>query len=148
MYLLPGLMGSRLGTRGVLLDDVLWVDLIEIAAGHLTRLALPGGRRLVALGAMLVNTLKLKFSLQIAGFDAHLHAFDWRQSIGELADTLNARIAGEGRSKPVMVVGHSMGGVVARVALGRQASPRIERVLQLGAPNHGSFAPVLARLRP
>src|SRR6185503_11510873 len=25
-----------------------------------------------------------------------------------------------------------------------QASPRIERVVQLGAPNHGSFAPVLA----
>ena len=34
-------MGSRIGSRGLLLDDVLWVDLIEIAAGHLTRLALP-----------------------------------------------------------------------------------------------------------
>ena len=68
VYVLPGLMGSRIGSRGVLLDDVLWVDLVEIAAGHLTRLALPAGSRLVALGAMLLNTLKLKLSLRIAGF--------------------------------------------------------------------------------
>ena len=45
VYVLPGLMGSRLGSRGLLLDDVLWVDLVEIAAGHPTRLALPGGER-------------------------------------------------------------------------------------------------------
>ena len=53
-------MGSRIGTRGVLLDDVLWVDIVEIAAGHLTRLALPGGSKLIALGAILLNALKLK----------------------------------------------------------------------------------------
>jgi hypothetical protein len=70
VYVLPGLMGSRIGTRGRLLDDVLWLDPIEVAAGHLVRLALPRGARLVALGAMLLNALKLKLSLQIAGFDA------------------------------------------------------------------------------
>ncbi|HEX9206606.1 MAG TPA: CHAT domain-containing protein [Steroidobacteraceae bacterium] len=144
VYVLPGLMGSRIGTRGVLLDDVLWVDLVEIAAGHLTRLALPGGHHLVALGAMLLNSLKLKLSLRIAGFDTHLHAFDWRRSIGELAAALNDRIAAEARGRPVALVGHSMGGVVARVALGRQKTHSIRRVVQLGAPNHGSFAPVLA----
>ncbi len=37
-----------------------------------------------------------------------------------------------------------MGGLVARLALGRQRTERITRVVQLGAPNHGSFAPVLA----
>jgi hypothetical protein len=144
VYVLPGLMGSRLGSRGVLLDDVLWVDLIEIAAGHLTRLALPGGSRLVALGALLLNSLKLKLSLRIAGFDAQLHAYDWRLSVAELAAALNTRIAREAPSAEVSVVGHSLGGVVARVALGRQATPRIGRVVQLGSPNHGSFAPVLA----
>ncbi len=144
VYLLPGLMGSRIGSRGVLLDDVLWVDLVEIAAGHLTRLALPRGSRLVALGAMLLNTLKLKLSLRIAGFDARLHAYDWRRSVSDLATELNARIDGEVTAGEVLLVGHSMGGVVARVALGRQRSGRIVRVVQLGAPNHGSFAPVLA----
>ena len=144
VYVLPGLMGSRIGSRGLLLDDVLWVDLIEIAAGHLTRLALPAGSRLVALGTMLLNTLKLKLSLRIAGFDARLHPYDWRASVSALADALNQRIAAEADGAPVMLVGHSMGGLVARLALGRQRSERITRVVQLGAPNHGSFAPVLA----
>ncbi len=144
VYVLPGLMGSRIGSRGVLLDDVLWVDIVEIAAGHLTRLALPGGSKLLALGAMLLNTLKLKLSLQIAGFDTRLHAYDWRRSVGGLAADLNARIAAEAGGHPVMLVGHSMGGVVARVAYGRQGARRVTRVVQLGAPNHGSYAPVLA----
>jgi hypothetical protein len=144
VYVLPGLMGSRIGSRGLLLDDVLWVDLIEIAAGHLTRLALPAGSRLVALGAMLLNTLKLKLSLRIAGFDAQLHPYDWRASVRELADALNRRVAAEADGSPVMLVGHSLGGLVARLALGRQRIERITRVVQLGAPNHGSFAPVLA----
>ena len=141
-YVLPGLMGSRIGTRGTLLDDVIWLDLLEVAAGHLTRLALPRGARLVPLGVMLLNALKLKLSLQVAGFDARFHAYDWRLGIEHLALELNARIAADG-GRDVLLVGHSMGGVVARLALGSD-SGRIARVVQLGAPNLGSFAPVLA----
>lgn len=142
VYVLPGLMGSRIGSRGRLIDDVLWLDLIEIAAGHLTRLALPRGARLGALGAMLLNSLKLKLSLQIAGFDARFHAYDWRSSVATLAAGLVERIANDG-VREALLVGHSMGGVVARAALGLDAT-RIARVVQLGAPNFGSFAPVLA----
>ncbi|MCM2310369.1 MAG: CHAT domain-containing protein [Steroidobacteraceae bacterium] len=142
VYVLPGLMGSRIGTRGKLLDDVIWLDPIEVAAGHLTRLALPRGARLVALGAMLLNVLKLKLSLQVAGFDARFHAYDWRHGVAGLAADLNSRIAAEGRHD-VLLVGHSMGGVVARLALAA-GSGRIARVVQIGAPNLGSFAPVLA----
>ena len=141
-YVLPGLMGSRIGTRGRLLDDVLWLDPIEVAAGHLVRLALPRGARLVALGAMLLNALKLKLSLQIAGFDARFHAYDWRLGVEGLATALNARIEADG-GRDVLLVGHSMGGVVARAALAADRG-RIARVVQLGAPNCGSFAPVLA----
>jgi pimeloyl-ACP methyl ester carboxylesterase len=142
VYVLPGLMGSRIGTRGRLLDDVLWLDLVEVAAGHLTRLALPRGARLVPLGVMLLNALKLKLSLQVAGFDARFHAYDWRRGLEGLAQDLNARIAAEG-SRDVLLVGHSMGGVVARLALAADAG-HIARVVQLGSPNLGSFAPVLA----
>ena len=144
VYVLPGLMGSRIGSRGRLLDDVLWVDLLEIAAGHLTRLALPAGARLAPLGAILLNTLKLKLSLRVAGFDARMHPYDWRSSVSGLADELNQRIADEHDGTPVMLVGHSMGGLVARLALGRQRGDAVTRVVQLGAPNRGSFAPVLA----
>jgi pimeloyl-ACP methyl ester carboxylesterase len=142
VYVLPGLMGSRIGTRGRLLDDVLWLDPIEVAAGHLVRLALPRGARLTALGAMLLNSLKLKLSLQIAGFDARFHAYDWRRSVEPLSADLNARIVRDG-VREVMLVGHSMGGIVARAALGADRG-RISRVVQIGSPNGGSYAPVLA----
>jgi pimeloyl-ACP methyl ester carboxylesterase len=142
VYVLPGLMGSRIGTRGKLLDDVIWLDPIEVAAGHLTRLALPRGARLVALGVMLLNALKLKLSLQVAGFDARFHAYDWRRSVEALARDLNARIAAEA-GRDVLLVGHSLGGVVARLALASDPG-HIARVVQLGSPNGGSFAPVLA----
>lgn len=142
VYVLPGLMGSRIGSRGRLIDDVLWLDPLEIAAGHLTRLALPRGAGLVALGAMLLNSLKLKLSLQIAGFDARFHAYDWRASVAHLAAGLLARIASDG-GRETLIVGHSMGGVVARAALALDGG-RIARVVQLGAPNLGSFAPVQA----
>jgi hypothetical protein len=42
-----------------------------------------------------------------------------------------------------LAVGHSMGGLVARLALAAEDS-RLTRVVQLGAPNGGSFASVLA----
>jgi CHAT domain-containing protein len=142
VYVLPGLMGSRIGTRGRLLDDVLWLDVIEVAAGHLTRLALPRGARLRALGMMWLNALKLKLSLVVAGFDARSHPYDWRLGVASLAAQLNARIAADAR-RDVMLVGHSMGGLVARAALA-DGGRRIRRIVQIGAPNGGSFAPVLA----
>jgi CHAT domain-containing protein/pimeloyl-ACP methyl ester carboxylesterase len=142
VYVLPGLMGSRIGTRGRVVDDVLWVDVVEIAAGHLVRLALPRGSRLAALGVMLLNSLKLKLSLQIAGFNAKFHAFDWRLGIDALAQQLVERLAAD-RVEDAQLVGHSMGGLVARSALAL-ADGRISRVVQIGAPNFGSFAPVLA----
>ena len=142
VYVLPGLMGSRIGTRGRLLDDVLWLDIVEVAAGHLTRLALPRGARLRPLGMMWLNTFKLKLSLTVAGFDARSHAYDWRLGIEALAAQLNARIAADAR-RDVMLVGHSMGGLVARAALAGNGR-RIRRIVQIGAPNGGSYAPVLA----
>ena len=142
VYVLPGLMGSRIGTRGRLLDDVLWLDIIEAAAGHLTRLALPRGARLRALGIMWLNALKLKLSLAVAGFDARSHPYDWRLGVVPLAAQLNARIEADAR-RDVMLVGHSMGGLVARAALAG-GGRRIRRIVQIGAPNGGSFAPVLA----
>jgi len=141
-YVLPGLMGSRIGTRGKLLDNVIWLDPLAVATGHLARLALPRGTRLVPLGVMLLNVLKLKLSLQVAGFDARFHAYDWRRNADDLARELNARIAAEGR-RDVLLVGHSMGGVVARLALATDTG-HVARVVQLGSPNLGSFAPVLA----
>ena len=67
---------------------------------------------------------------------------DWRLGIEALAAQLNARIAADAR-RDVMLVGHSMGGLVARAALAGDGR-RIRRIVQIGAPNGGSYAPVLA----
>jgi pimeloyl-ACP methyl ester carboxylesterase len=44
----------------------------------------------------------------------------------------------------VSVIGHSMGGLVARAALQTAGGARIERLITLGTPHGGSYAPVQA----
>ena len=43
-----------------------------------------------------------------------------------------------------MIVAHSMGGLVSRAAMACEARSKVERVVLLGTPNSGSFAPVQA----
>src|SRR5262245_34167152 len=67
VYLLPGIMGSRLGTVRRTSASLLWLHPTAIADGGLTQLALPGSRALKAVGVMLPGYLKLKLTLEIAG---------------------------------------------------------------------------------
>ncbi|RKH15691.1 CHAT domain-containing protein [Corallococcus sp. CA047B] len=144
VLILPGLLGSRIGRKRKLglLDDVFWFDPIDIGAGRLTHLELPApGNGLSALGVMLFAYLSLKFRLCQAGFDAHFHAFDWRRSITELGAEL-AAVLQQRAGEKVHLVAHSMGGLVARAAIG-QGAP-YARLIMLGTPNSGSFDPVMA----
>src|SRR5512134_1838699 len=59
VLILPGIMGSKIGQDRPLIDDVYWVDPIDIAAGRLTELALPDAGRFKPLGVMLMTYLKL-----------------------------------------------------------------------------------------
>jgi CHAT domain-containing protein len=144
VLLLPGIMGSKLGKAAAVLglfDDVYWFDPVDVAAGRLADLALrPGRPALSPLGVMLVAYLKLKLRLQIAGYDAQFHAYDWRLGLDDLGRDLARRLGRE--SGPIDVVAHSMGGLVARAALSQGAACR--RLVMLGTPNHGSFMPVMA----
>jgi CHAT domain-containing protein/pimeloyl-ACP methyl ester carboxylesterase len=144
VLILPGIMGSTIGRRGPvgILDDIYWFDPVDIAAGRLTKLALPEtGPQLAALGVLLITYLKLKLRLQISGYDAEFYAYDWRQSIADLGRDLAAAIKEKG-GDAVSLVAHSMGGLVARWALGNGGTCR--RLVMLGTPNFGSFAPVQA----
>lgn len=144
VLILPGITGSRLG-RAKLIDDTIWFDPVEIAAGGITRLAMNSGITIVPLGVILLYYLKLKLRLQVAGIDAEYHAYDWRQSL----DTLGAELASRIRTTPeldgVSLVCHSMGGLVARAAittLGTAHGARVAKVVMLGTPNFGSFSAV------
>ena len=140
VLILPGIMGSKLGIQHTLLNDVLWFNPVEIAAGRLPQLRLtPTGSKYTAVGVILFAYLRLKLKLKIAGFDADFHAFDWRNSVSDSGKELADRIKSEGR--PVELVAHSMGGLVARAALTRDLK-NVGKVIMLGTPNYGSFAPV------
>jgi CHAT domain-containing protein/pimeloyl-ACP methyl ester carboxylesterase len=141
VLIVPGIMGSKLGWERKFVDDVIWIDPIDIAAGKLQDLRLNGADpKLKALGVILFAYLKLKLLLKIAGYDADFHPFDWRKSLTELGKELADRVDRD-PAQTVHVVAHSMGGLVTRAALSPKAS-KIGRVIMLGTPNFGSFAPV------
>ena len=143
VFVLPGIMGSRLGSTQRRTSSLLWLHPVAIAQGGLSQLALPGPKSLRALGVMLPGYLKLRLTLEIAGFRPVFHPFDWRADLETLARALLRSIEKAGVRK-VFVVAHSMGGLVARIALGMDRDQRIQKLVQLGAPNEGSFAPVQA----
>ncbi|MEX0733636.1 MAG: alpha/beta fold hydrolase [Steroidobacteraceae bacterium] len=144
LLILPGIMGSSIGRlrkNGGM--DVTWFDPVEIAQGQLVKLALPGGSRYWALGVLRFAYERLRLVLRIAGFDAAFHPYDWRRDMlwngRELADRLLRE-----RRQDIVLVGHSMGGLVARAALAHKGAERISRVIQLGTPNKGVFVAVQA----
>ena len=94
-------------------------------------------------GPVLYGYLPLKFALEAAGYTVRCFDHDWRRDIGELGTEFSRRIAAE-PARHVSVIGHSMGGLVARAALRTEAGSRIEHLITLGTPHGGSFAPVQA----
>ncbi|MGE5169794.1 MAG: lipase family alpha/beta hydrolase [Rudaea sp.] len=78
-------------------------------------------------------------------------------SIDDFADQVAAKIdaiLAACRTRKVMLVTHSMGGLVARAYLRKYGGAKIARVVTIGAPHHGSvhawlfFGTSLAQLRP
>ena len=78
-------------------------------------------------------------------------------SIEDFADQLARKIdavLGTTGAGSVMVISHSMGGLVVRAYIRRHGAAKLARVLTIGAPHHGSmhawlmFGTSLAQLRP
>jgi pimeloyl-ACP methyl ester carboxylesterase len=142
VLILPGIMGSKLGGRlrggGAksrhVAHQVLWIDPLQIAAGRLTALALPSTLPVRPMGVLLFSYARLKLRLQIDGCDARFHSYDWRLGLDELGAGLAARIRDDGR--PVILVAHSMGGLVARMAVRNLPKRLVRRLVMLGTPNH------------
>jgi|SRR5450432_3653832 len=150
VLILPGIMGSKLGgamrragsKQRRRAPQVLWIDPLQIAAGRLTALTLPSGRALKAMGVLLFSYARLRLQLRLCGCDPSFFPYDWRLGLDELGIRLAARIESERR--PVTLVAHSMGGLVARAAARILPKRRVRKLIMLGTPNQGSFAPVQA----
>jgi pimeloyl-ACP methyl ester carboxylesterase len=141
VYVLPGIMGSQLGfaRSGGRPNDILWLDPIDISFGRLNELRFTAASSVLALGAMNYTYLKLTLSLRKAGFDVVLLDYDWRRDVTSLGSSLAQRIAADGREQ-VAIVGHSMGGLVARAALMHAAGRNVSQLVTLGTPHSGSLA--------
>ena len=146
VLILPGIMGSTLARRVLGIPDVLWLNPLEIALGKLIDLKLDGGPSPYReFGVVLFAYLKLKLRLKVAGFDAQFFPFDWRRSLTDLGAALSDAIAAfhKETEKQISLVAHSMGGLVARAAL-PAVDDKVARLIMLGTPNYGSFAPAQA----
>jgi pimeloyl-ACP methyl ester carboxylesterase len=145
VIIVPGIMGSQLGLLrpAPLPPDILWLDPVDIEAGRLRLLKPAHDDGVASLGVVLYTYLRLKLHLQAAGFNCAFHDYDWRLGVDVLGQALAARLRLE-PAKRVMLVAHSMGGLVSRAALAMEGTGCVERVVLLGTPNFGSFASVQA----
>jgi pimeloyl-ACP methyl ester carboxylesterase len=142
VIILPGILGSMLARMKGDKADRIWIDFIDIFFGRLTQLVLPDtGKIIRATDAHPGTYLKLKLWLRSEGFTTDDHPFDWRLSIPDLGAQLAKRIA-QDPAQEVWLVAHSMGGLVARAAI-EHGVPKLKRLIMLGTPNYGSFAPVM-----
>jgi len=143
VFFLPGIMGSQLSVaREAPPDNLLWLDPVDFQHGNLMQLAwspLP----VRAAGPVLYTYLPLKFALETAGFTVRCFDYDWRRDIGELGVEFSRRVAIE-PARHVFAIGHSMGGLVARAALRTESGARLQKLVTLGTPHGGSYAPVQA----
>ena len=143
VFVVPGILGSQLGIarQRPLPNDVLWLDPIDIQVGRLRLLGLDAGAPIIPLGVVLYSHLKLRLRLRAAGFAVTFHDYDWRLGIEESGASLAERLR-EQSSRRLAIVAHSMGGLLSRTALALPGTRHVERVVLLGTPNQGSFAPV------
>jgi alpha-beta hydrolase superfamily lysophospholipase len=141
VLLLPGMLGSKLGTpRPWPLPAKLgWVG-PRVALGALRELSLDGPVRLhEPMGVFEFVYLRCKLHLRAAGFACEFWPFDWRDGVRAIAARLTEHL--RGCAQPVSIVGHSMGGLVALAALRDEcARARVERCVLVGAPLGGAHA--------
>lgn len=145
VFVVPGIMGSQLGLKrqAPLPHDILWLDPIDIGVGRLASLRLSSGAPIVPLGVVLYSYLRLKLHLKASAFAPVLYDYDWRLGIDQLGAAF-AQVIRADTAKRVMIVAHSMGGLVSRAAMAQPGISKVERLVLLGTPNFGSFAPLQA----
>jgi pimeloyl-ACP methyl ester carboxylesterase len=148
LIFLPGVMGSSLNSAG--LGGIWWLDVLNRRHICDLRLSADGGSdydpraRIEPVGLMGAYEGFLAATYASGEF-AHLALpYDWRRPLRSSAGRLRDAIVGasDGSGGPVHIVAHSMGGLLARLALMTYPElwERIGRVVFIGTPHYGSPA--------
>jgi hypothetical protein len=149
VFVLPGIVGSHLKVG----NQRVWISWRLI--NGLKQLALlPGKRDNVTPDGLVGSTYDELTAFLSASHEVIAFPFDWRRPLEDearrLATAVTAALDARSSSgQPVRIVAHSMGGVLARTlqlerpAVWKRLLARDgARVLMLGTPNAGSFAPM------
>jgi hypothetical protein len=144
VFVLPGIMGSELAAG----KDRVWIDIPDLVFGGIGKLRIDAAN-VVPIQVMNSNYGKMIEYLSQSHKVVPL-PYDWRlpveQEADRLAKTVRLEIKNAGRAgKPVRILAHSMGGMVARAMIAKHqdvwrdicADPG-GRLIMLGTPNGGS----------
>ncbi len=143
LYLLPGIMGSHLQMG----HNRIWFDPINLCAGGMERLHIEA--KGISQDGLLHRSYGQLAAYLEENYEVRPFAYDWRLSIVEAAARFGIELdqainESRQRGNPLRIVAHSMGGLVARLALKDRweafKSLHGSRLLQLGTPNQGSHA--------
>jgi hypothetical protein len=163
IFILPGMMGSQLNDRDGH-HGLLWVDPVGLAIGSdfpALRLAPDGihdadpGVKIEPAGPVPLIYDKLAFCLMAAfGRSVEYLAYDWRKPISLSGEAVGERIARKVKSDgdvPIVLVAHSLGGLVAAKAIQYlkkcpSIQKRIKGIISMGTPWMGSFNGVMAMM--
>ena len=142
-FLLPGIMGTHLALK----KKRQWIDVSAIVWGGLGKLAIE--TKDVEPDGLVESYYEKLFDHLRPYYDVLTFGFDWRRPIADSAKLLAQEIAEElkNHKRPVRIIAHSMGGLVARAFvsahpdLWSEMTRRGGRLIMLGSPNHGSYIP-------
>ncbi len=143
LMLLPGINGSHLADE----SGRIWMHPLRLIGGGIRRLDISAAG--VRPDGVLNRYYRALFNFLDRNHQVVAWPYDWRKSLMETADLfandLNRHL--HQTDRPVRIVAHSMGGLVARTAFARH--PKLwarfkarsgARLVMLGTPNGGSFA--------
>ena len=83
-------------------------------------------------------------AMQADGYTVHPFPYDWRRDLEEIAQNLDDFIGQTVGDDPVILVGHSLGGLVARqFTLDETRAQQVEQVISVGTPYWGAPAVAL-----
>lgn len=83
----------------------------------------------------LMNAFKSKGYVE--GTNLFLFPFDWRKPLDQLADDLNSFVLSKNFLGKVDLIGHSMGGLVARSYGHKYGLNKVDKIVTAGTPNNG-----------
>lgn len=146
VFMLPGITGSSLGNPDSFWNpfDIIWIKASRIGFGHLEQLKYPdtNKEKIVSHGLLMFGYTRFCLTLN-HHFQTVPHHYDWRRPLDDLGKDLANAIEAHPSDK-VVIVAHSMGGMVTRAALAHSRLEKVKKVITLGTPHHGSFSPVRA----